>query len=125
MEDRRAYSRVFKMQVVNEVETGKLSKEEARLKYGIRGNSAILNWQRQFTQERQQESMKRTQTTMSKEELENRIKELEKSLSDERFRSRAYQIYVEELEKAVGKPMAKKSVIGQLTGLTKSTDAKE
>jgi transposase-like protein len=125
MEDRQLYSRVFKMQVVNEVETGKLSKEEARLKYGIRGNSAILNWQRQFTQERQQESMKRTQTTMSKEELENRIKELEKSLSDERFRSRAYQIYVEELEKAVGKPMAKKSVIGQLTGLTKSTDAKE
>ena len=125
MEDRQVFSREFKQHVVNEMETGKLNKEEARLKYGIKGNSAILNWQRQFTMERQKLEMQRTSKTMSREELENRVKELEKALSDAKFRSRAYEIYVEELEKEIGKPQSKKYVTGQLTRLTRKTGAKE
>jgi len=124
MESKRVFSREFKLHVISEVETGKISKEEARLKYGIRGNSSILNWQRQFSQERTSQEMKRLPRLMQRQELEERIKELEKSLSEERFKTRAYQIYLEELEKEVGKPITKKSDTGQLTESSKSTGVK-
>ena len=125
MEDRQVFSREFKQHVVNEVETGKLNKEEARLKYGIKGNSAILNWQRQFILENQEITMKQSSKTMNREELENRVKELEKALADAKFKSRAYEIYVEELEKEIGKPQSKKYVTGQLTRLTRNTGSKD
>jgi transposase len=41
---RKTYSEAFKKQVVEEVLQGKLTKEAARQKYGIRGNSEILYW---------------------------------------------------------------------------------
>ena len=106
-------------------QTGKLNQSEARLKYGIKGNSAILNWQRQFTLESQELTMKQSSKTMNREELENRVKELEKALADAKFKSRAFEIYVEELEKEIGKPQSKKYVTGQLTRLTRNTGAKE
>jgi transposase len=113
METKRTFSRTFKLHVVNEISTGKISKEEARLKYGIRGNSAILNWSRQFAKERKLTEMKQPVIQMDRMELENKIKDLEKALSDERFKTRAYEIYLEELEKVVGKPSSKKSGTGQ------------
>lgn len=42
------YSRTFKLQVVEEVLRGVITKEEARKKYGIKGKSAILNWMCKF-----------------------------------------------------------------------------
>jgi len=125
METRQGFSRAFKLHVVNEVSTGKISKEQARLKYGIKGNSAILNWQRQLSQERMDRQMKQNERPLTGEDMSRRIADLEKSLADERFKNRAYQIYVEELEKEVGNPLAKKSVIGQLTRSKKPTDAEE
>lgn len=53
--------------------------------------------------------MKQPVIQMDRMELENKIKDLEKALSDERFKTRAYEIYLEELEKVVGKPSSKKS----------------
>jgi len=42
------YSDEFKKSVVKQVLSGQLGKEEAKWKYGIRGNSAVLNWIRTF-----------------------------------------------------------------------------
>ncbi len=43
------YSEDFKWQVVQEVLQGRMSKEEARIAYGIKGNCSILYWMRKFS----------------------------------------------------------------------------
>ena len=42
------YSDEFKLQVIKEVLSGEITKEEARRKYNIKGKSAVLNWMRKF-----------------------------------------------------------------------------
>ena len=42
------YSDEFKLDVIKEVLSGKITKEGARKKHNIRGNSAVLNWMRKF-----------------------------------------------------------------------------
>jgi transposase len=43
-----SYSESFKIKVVKEVESGVITKEQARRRYGIRGKSAVLNWCRKY-----------------------------------------------------------------------------
>lgn len=43
-----SYSESFKIKVVKEVESGVITKEQARRIYGIRGKSAVLNWCRKY-----------------------------------------------------------------------------
>ncbi len=45
----RKYSEEFKWQVVQAVLSGKFSKEEARVAYGIKSNCAILYWMRKYS----------------------------------------------------------------------------
>ena len=47
------YSEIFKIKVVKEVEAGILNKEQARRKYGIKGNSAVSNWCRKYGKNQQ------------------------------------------------------------------------
>ena len=53
MEDQKRewskYSETFKWKVVQEVLTGKLTKEAARVAYGIKSNCAILYWMRKYS----------------------------------------------------------------------------
>jgi transposase-like protein len=42
------YSKSFKMQLVREVETGKLSAEAVRRKYNIPGSATVMRWVRQY-----------------------------------------------------------------------------
>ena len=42
------YSLSFKLQVVEDVESGGLSQNEAQRKYGIQGNATILVWLRKY-----------------------------------------------------------------------------
>ena len=44
----RAYSEAFKQAVVREYETGILNKDEIQLKYGIGGNTRVLEWCRKY-----------------------------------------------------------------------------
>lgn len=44
----RYFSDSFKLGVISRVLSGEMSKEQARIHYGIGGNSAILNWMRSF-----------------------------------------------------------------------------
>jgi transposase-like protein len=43
------YTDEFKIQIVEEVLSGKITKEECRYRYGIKGNSTVLRWIRKFT----------------------------------------------------------------------------
>ena len=42
------YSLSFKLQLVEEVERGVLTKSEAKLKYGIQGDSTVRNWLQKY-----------------------------------------------------------------------------
>ncbi len=71
------YTLSFKLQVVEEVEMGGLSQNEAQRKYGIQGNATILVWLRKYG--RLDWGPKKG--TMSKKNTPNRkIAELEKKI---------------------------------------------
>ena len=87
----KVYSDDFKLKVINEVLSGKYSKEEARRVYGIGGKSAILYWIRKYSNSsyRQDKICEETHCSkemkqLSKEKL--KIQELEKALERESLR---------------------------------------
>ncbi len=114
MSTRNYFSRTFKLHVLQEVARGKLTKEEARLKYGIKGHSAILNWQRDLAMDNLEVPMNSSENTKHDLESELEIKKLKKELSDAKFKLRAFEIYIQELEKETKGNLVKKSVTGQL-----------
>jgi len=85
----RIYSEEFKWQVVQEVLSGKMTKEEARKLYSIQGNCTILYWMRKFsgndnyrnfhsfgTSLEEMSKLKKPDASIKKiEELELRLKE--------------------------------------------------
>jgi transposase-like protein len=48
LKSNNSYSESFKIKIVKEVESGVITKEQGRRKYGIRGKSAVLNWCRKY-----------------------------------------------------------------------------
>ncbi|PQV45753.1 transposase-like protein [Jejuia pallidilutea] len=75
------YSLSFKLQLVEEVEQGFLTKSQAKLKYGIQGDSTVTKWLQKYGNFDWENQLP---TTMSKTpeqrilELEARVKLLEK-----------------------------------------------
>src|SRR6056297_2628134 len=96
------YSEEFKWRVVQEVLSGKFTKEEARKVYGIKSNCAILYWMRQFSGNDNYRAggeplIEKSTVTGMKELNKNaqRIKELEEELNRERIRADLWQKMVE------------------------------
>jgi transposase len=106
------YSDEFKKTVVDEVLTGILSKEEARYKYGIKGNSAILNWIRKFDGYNKSKSMKSKKNPVksgkSDEELEAENARLKQELDIEQLRNRALNVMIDIAENQFKIPIRKK-----------------
>ena len=75
------YSLSFKLQLVEEIEQGHLTKNQAKLKYGIQGDSTVTKWLRKYGDFDWEHQI---QGTMSKTpeqrilELEAKVKLLEK-----------------------------------------------
>lgn len=96
------YSEDFKWRVVQEVVSGKFTKEEARKVYGISSNCAILYWMRQFSgiddyRNGGEPSLEKTAIQEMKElnKKELRIQELEEELKRERIRADLWQNMLE------------------------------
>ena len=82
-----------KLRIIQEVLSGKLSKEAAQRKYGIKGHSAITNWMRSFGIKEPLSHkiyVKEEKPGDSKEALAARIKELEEALKLAELKSEAY-----------------------------------
>lgn len=79
------YSEAFKMQVVDELETGKLSTiAEARTRYGIRGGETVQKWLLKYGKNHLRSKVVKVQTPKDRDqvkELKRRVKELEKALA--------------------------------------------
>ena len=110
MERKHHYSDAFKLSVVKEVLVGHISKEEARRQYGIKGNSAVLNWIRNFdilqTHEMKSTSSEH-QDQIKKLEAEN--KRLQQELELERLRVLALNVMIDLAEEQLKVPIRKKA----------------
>ena len=76
----RDYSMAFKLQVIGEVERGELNQDQAGRKYGIQGNTTILQWIRKHGSL----DWKELPTVSHKKTPEQKIKELEMLLAREK-----------------------------------------
>jgi transposase len=106
---KRYYSDEFRKKVVLEVLSGKLTKEQAKTKYGIKGNSAVLNWIRQYEYDKRQN--KEEERAIKKKDplaLERRIKELERECEDANLKAELYEEMIKEAEKRMGLEIRKK-----------------
>jgi len=116
-EERMYFSDVLKHRIIQEIESGSISKEEARRRYRIRGKSAILKWMRKFGYEPDTEPatlMKKSQELSDDpKELKGRIKELEKALEQAKLKSEFYTTMIDIAEKEFKIPIRKKSVTKQ------------
>jgi transposase-like protein len=108
------YSRAFKLQVIEEVLSGELTKEQARRKYDIRGKSGVLNWMRKFGlsgQKRLPENFvqMKEEDLPDDKALKNRIKELERALEDARLKAEGYSRMIDLAERELKVSIRKKS----------------
>ena len=88
------YSEAFKQKVVREYESGRLSKNELKRKYGIGGNATVLKWCKKYGKF----DYNTRQTFFSVKDLEQqqqRIRELEKKLKHAEFKLLVYDKLIE------------------------------
>lgn len=116
-----------KRHVVLEVLSGKITKEEARRKYGIKSKSGILDWMRKYAgmssrsygQDPLPILRDMDKSEDEKAQLKARIAELEQELGSVRLKGKAYQIMVELAKEEYGLDLEKKS------GAKQSKDSKK
>lgn len=86
MEECIRYSEAFKLQVLRELEEGKFtSHEAARRAYGIRGGATLMKWIVKYGKSQLLKKVIRVETREEISELKQlrqRVRELEKGLSD-------------------------------------------
>lgn len=127
----QSYSDDFKWKVIQEVLSGELSKAEAKRKYNIGSNSAILYWMRQFSGiENPRESRLLFMTdkkTIKHDKLtqdQKKIKELEEALRKEKNRTLLYEKMMQIAEEDYGIVFRKKSGAEQLEKLNRKKGKK-
>jgi len=124
----RKYSETFRWKVVEEVINKKYTKEEAQRIYGIKSNSAILYWMREFSgnknyrQPSEFEVNPDKQQTIAQKDQLKRIAELEAELSREKQRAELWKKMVEIAEEDLGVDIRKKFGAEQLLKLKKKAE---
>ena len=126
MNELEKFSEASRREIVLEVLSGRLTKERARVIYGIKSKSAILEWMRIFAGLSRNSCIDPIPLlkNMSAEkdqvrELKDRIKQLEEQLSLSRLKGKAYQIMVGIAKEEYGLDLEKKS------GAKQSPDSKK
>lgn len=101
-----------KLRIIQEVRSGKLSKEGAQRKYGIKGHSAITNWMRSFgIKEPLKASVYMPESNQDQENTEDlsaRVKELEEALKLAELKSEAYSKMIDIAEEKFSLKIRKK-----------------
>lgn len=117
------YSESFKKRVVREYEQGFLNKDEIQLKYGIGGNSRVLEWCRKYGKLHYPSKGKSIGRPM-KDPQQRRIKELELELEEVKLKLAAYEKLITITEQEENISILKKDVAKQLVSLPKPTPEK-
>jgi transposase len=120
MEQKRAYSESFKRMVIEEHLCTGCTKTSLLAKYEIRFTGAIQTWMKQmgYTQTGGVGRLKfggiigptlaKDDNKQTQEDLQKRIRELERQLEDEKLRSEAFVRIIEKAEKELKIPIRKK-----------------
>ena len=107
------FTEAFKLHVVEEVESGRISQSEASRKYDILGHSTILKWCRKYGKQTPHISRKERTGIMPQKEhelllLNNEIKALKQELEDARFKNVVLETLVDVAEREFRIPIRKK-----------------
>lgn len=91
----RRYSEAFKMQVISELESGKLkSQGEAREKYGIAGNTTVQKWLKRYGKQNLLPGVMRMEMPGEADrirELQKELKRTKQALADSHLDAVLYQ----------------------------------
>ena len=96
------YSESFKLHVVSEIESGELTIEGARQRYGIAGGSTVQKWLRRYGKNHLLGRVVRVERPEEKDrvkELEAKVRELESVLAQSQVKLFAYESLIEVAEK--------------------------
>jgi len=110
------YSRAFRLKVVNEVESGKLNKSQAKELYGIKGESTINCWIRKMGKNHLMNKVVRIELKdepAKLKELKLHTRVLEKALAEAHLKLMAYESYIEVAEEELGMSLKKKLELKQ------------
>lgn len=113
MKGRKFYPDSLKKEVIWEVQSGLLSKIEARRKYNIPGSSTIIGWIRKFEGKPTEYRRTMDYKQSDKDDLIKRIKELERKLEDEQIRSEGLSRMIDIAEEQLKISIRKKSTTKQ------------
>ena len=106
----KRYSTAFKQKVIEEIESGKLSKSGARRLYGIGGETTIQKWIKQFGKLHLLNKIVRVEMKdeVSKlKQLEKEKKELESALAQAHLKLVVFESIIEVAEEELGKDLKK------------------
>jgi transposase-like protein len=110
---RRGYTEAFKIQIVKEMEGGRITQEEARRRYGILGHSTILKWIREYGRARKHEGKLGKRVVMEEREIEllclqNEVRALKQELEAARLKNVVWETVVDVAERELNIPIRKK-----------------
>lgn len=102
----RDYSLAFKMSVVDDVEKGLLTYQEAQSKYGIQGRSTVLVWLRKHGQ--QDWTSQKMSKSQRQETPQQTIRRLEKLLAKEKVKTEFMHDVIDHMDRECGTNLRKK-----------------
>jgi len=116
------YSEAFKRSVVAEYERGLINKDQIQAKYGIKGNSRVLEWCRRYGKLHYPKAVALGRPM--KDQQKQRIKDLEKELADAKLKLVAYEKLIEIAEQEEGISILKKEEAKRSVSLPGRTQEK-
>jgi len=118
----KRYSLSFKRKVIEEIESGKLTKSGARRLYGIGGETTIPKWIKQFSKLHLLNKIVRIELKdeVSKlKQLEKEKKELESALAQAHLKLVTYESIIEIAQEELGVDLKKNLKLGLSTEVVK------
>ena len=119
----RDYNLGFKLAVIDQVEKGELTYKQAQKTYGIQGRSTVLVWLRKHGNfDWSIPHLHSMSNPRSKETPAQKIKRLEKELSDERLKNEILNQMIDLSDKHYGTAIRKKYLPKQSTSSDKKRE---
>ena len=118
----RDYNLGFKLAVVSQVEKGEMTYKQAQKAYGIQGRSTVLVWLRKHGTLDWNTPKSRLTYIKMKETPAQKIKRLERELSDEKLKNKILNTMIDISDQQYGTSVRKKHLPNQSSESGKNTD---
>lgn len=104
----RDYPMAFKLAVVDQIEKGEMTYKQAQKRYGIQGRSTALTWLRKHGKQDWSKPLNHLAMPKASETPAQKIKRLEKELSDEKLKTFIYGEAIDLIQREYGIDARKK-----------------